>query len=183
MSSPKNPKKNQQSPKASAKYTAAGEGKKQLSEEQREDIKVAFDLFDKDGSGSITREEFSDAMRALGFEGSREEVNAMIAHADHSTDEGGGGELDFEEFLRLMQDKLLNYEPKDDIERVFKIFMGKDGTRTGYIDGSDIKREASELGDPYTTEQWDSLVDLVSLGRGHLELEDWMRIMKKHNLY
>merc|ERR1712174_82329 len=98
-------------------------------------------------------------MRALGFEGSREEVNAMIQHADET------------------------HENVDDGERVFKIFAGKDGTRTGYVDGSDLKREAGELGDTYPTEQWDQLVDLVTLGRGHLELEDWMRIMKNHGLY
>ena len=109
----------------------------------------------------------------------------MIQHADESlegAEEGDGGELDFGEFLRLMQDKLLNHEPKDDIERVFKIFAGKDGTRTGYVDGSDLKREAGEMGDAYTTEQWDELVDMVTLGRGQLELEDWMRIMQKHGL-
>merc|ERR1740122_183330 len=77
-------KSGRKNPKANTKYTSAGDAKKTLSEEQKEDIKVAFDLFDSDGSGYITREEFSDAMRALGFEGSREEVNAMIQHADES---------------------------------------------------------------------------------------------------
>merc|ERR1712029_719478 len=111
-----------------------------------------------------------------GFAGTKEEVQAMMSHADVSEITGaeedvvGGGELDFEEFLRLMESKLLNHDPRDDIERVFKIFAGKDGTRTGYVDGSDLKREAAALGDPYTTEQWDQLVDLVSLGHGRLEM-------------
>ena len=41
---------------------------KELSEEQKNEIKEAFDLFDTDGSGSIDDKEMKVAMRALGFE-------------------------------------------------------------------------------------------------------------------
>jgi len=38
-----------------------------LTEDQMEEIRLAFDLFDKDDSGQIDKEELKDAMRALGF--------------------------------------------------------------------------------------------------------------------
>ena len=42
--------------------------KREISEEQKQEIKEAFDLFDTDGSGSIDAKELKVAMRALGFE-------------------------------------------------------------------------------------------------------------------
>ena len=40
----------------------------ELTEEQKQEIKEAFDLFDTDGSGTIDAKELKVAMRALGFE-------------------------------------------------------------------------------------------------------------------
>ena len=45
-----------------------------LTEEQKIEIKEAFDLFDTDGSGDIEFKELKVAMRALGFEPKRDEI-------------------------------------------------------------------------------------------------------------
>lgn len=39
-----------------------------LTQQKRQEIKEAFDLFDTDGSGTIDAKELNVAMRALGFE-------------------------------------------------------------------------------------------------------------------
>ncbi len=54
----------------------------ELTEEQKQEIKEAFDLFDTDGSGAIDAKELKVAMRALGFEPKKEEIKKMIADAD-----------------------------------------------------------------------------------------------------
>ena len=54
----------------------------ELTEEQKQEIKEAFDLFDTDGSGTIDAKELKLAMRALGFEPKKEEIRKMIADAD-----------------------------------------------------------------------------------------------------
>ena len=60
-----------------------GRGKqKELTEEQKQEIKEAFDLFDTDGSGSIDAKELKVAMRALGFEPKKEEIQKMIQDVD-----------------------------------------------------------------------------------------------------
>ena len=53
-----------------------------ITEEQKQEIKEAFDLFDTDGSGNIDQKELKVAMRALGFEPKREEIKKMIADVD-----------------------------------------------------------------------------------------------------
>ena len=49
-----------------------------LTEEQRQEIKEAFDLFDTEGAGVIDARELKVAMRALGFEPKRDEIKKMI---------------------------------------------------------------------------------------------------------
>ena len=58
-----------------------------LTDEQKQEIKEAFDLFDTDGSGSIDSKELKVAMRALGFEPKKEEIQKMISDVD---DDGSG---------------------------------------------------------------------------------------------
>ena len=55
---------------AAARPAAKGKakGKAELTEEQKQEIREAFDLFDTDGSGTIDAKELKVAMRALGFE-------------------------------------------------------------------------------------------------------------------
>lgn len=55
---------------------------KELTEEQKQEIKEAFDLFDTNGSGSIDSKELKVAMRAFGFEPKTEEILKMISDVD-----------------------------------------------------------------------------------------------------
>ena len=64
-------------------------------EEQKQEIREAFDLFDTDGSGTIDAKELKVAMRALGFEPKKEEIKKMIADIDKD----GSGTIDFEEYV------------------------------------------------------------------------------------
>ena len=52
---------------SASKRTPANK-KTELTDEQRQEIREAFDLFDTDGSGTIDAKELKVAMRALGFE-------------------------------------------------------------------------------------------------------------------
>jgi len=61
--------------------------KAELTEEQRLEIKEAFDLFDTDGSGTIDAKELKVAMRALGVEPKKEEITKMISEVDRDNTE------------------------------------------------------------------------------------------------
>ena len=50
------------------RFNAGGKKQKELTEEQKQEIKEAFDLFDTDGSGNIDVKELTIAMKALGCE-------------------------------------------------------------------------------------------------------------------
>jgi centrin-1 len=89
-----------------------------LTEEQKQEIREAFDLFDTDGSGSIDAKELKVAMRALGFEPKKEEIKKMIADID--TD--GSGTIDFNEFLEMMTAKMSERDPMEEIIKAFRLF-------------------------------------------------------------
>ena len=48
--------------------------KQELSEQQKAEIKEAFDLFDTDGSGQIDPKELKAAMQSLGFEAKNQTI-------------------------------------------------------------------------------------------------------------
>merc|ERR1711985_57091 len=77
-------------------------GRSELTEEQKQEIREAFDLFDTDGSGAIDAKELKVAMRALGFEPKKEEIKKMVGDMDKD----GDGTVDFGEFLILMEGKM-----------------------------------------------------------------------------
>ena len=54
----------------------------ELTEEQKQEIKEAFDLFDTDKSGSIDYHELKVAMRALGFDVRKTEVLKLMKDFD-----------------------------------------------------------------------------------------------------
>merc|ERR1711935_1044868 len=98
-------------------------GKSDLSEEQKQEIREAFDLFDTDGSGAIDAKELKVAMRALGFEPKKDEIRKMISDIDKD----GDGTIDF-----------------DEIMMAFRLF---DDDQTGKITFKNLKRVAKELGE------------------------------------
>ena len=81
----------------------ARKGRTELTEEQRQEIKEAFDLFDTDGSGRIDAKELKVAMRALGFEPRKEEIKRMIADVDKERTRT----IEFHDFLDLMTVKMV----------------------------------------------------------------------------
>ena len=48
--------------------------KQEMSEDQKKEIKKAFDLFDTSGSGTIEKKELKVALYALGFSPSKDQL-------------------------------------------------------------------------------------------------------------
>ena len=68
-----------------------------LSEEQRQEIKEAFDLFDTDKSGTIDYHELKVAMRALGFDVKKQEVTKLMQEYDRTE----SGHVEYNDFVEI----------------------------------------------------------------------------------
>ncbi|XP_065592920.1 uncharacterized protein LOC136048919 [Cyrtonyx montezumae] len=151
--------------------------KPELTEEQKQEIREAFDLFDTDGSGSIDIKELKVAMRALGFEPKKEEIKKMIADIDKE----GNGTIDFEDFLAMMTQKMSEKDSKEEILKAFRLF---DDDGTGKISFKNLKRVAKELGENLTDEELQEMIDEADRdGDGEVSEQEFLRIMKKTSLY
>ncbi|KAD3338602.1 hypothetical protein E3N88_34123 [Mikania micrantha] len=135
-----------------------------LTQQKRQEIKEAFELFDTDGSGTIDAKELNVAMRALGFEMTEEQINQMIADVDKD----GSGAIDFDEFVYMMTEKIGERDTKQELTKAFQII---DQDKNGKISVSDIKAIAKELGEHFTDAEINEMVeeadrDLNTLYRG-----------------
>merc|ERR1712187_1103809 len=122
------------------RFNAGGKKQKELTEEQKQEIKEAFDLFDTDGSGEIDSKEL------------KEEMQKMISDVD----DAGSGTIGYEEFVKMMTHKILNRDPKDEILKAFRLF---DDEETGKISFKNLKRVAKELGERMTDEELQEMID------------------------
>lgn len=152
-------------------------GKSALTEEQRQEIKEAFDLFDTDGSGKIDAKELKVAMRALGFEPKKEEIRKMISEVDRN----GSGTIEYQDFLDLMTFKMGERDPLEEMRKAFRLFLDDDSDR---ICLRHLKRVAKELGETMTEDELQEMIDEADRdGDGEISEEDFIRIMKKTNLF
>ncbi|KRX00679.1 hypothetical protein PPERSA_00906 [Pseudocohnilembus persalinus] len=163
----------QSKPPVKSKRTTRSE----LSEEQKQEIKEAFDLFDTDGTGNIDAKELKVAMRALGFEPKKEEIKKMIQDVDRE----GKGVIEFQDFLELMTQKMAERDPREEILKAFRLF---DDDNTGRISLKNLKRVARELGETMTEDELQEMIDEADRdGDGEISEEEFIRIMKKTNLF
>ena len=116
-----------------------------LTDEEIEEIKEAFTMFDTNGNGTIDPKELKAAMNSLGFEKKSPTVYEMICDLEQM-----GNEVDFDEFLEAISNKLGNRETKEGINRIFDLF---DDDKTGSINLNNIKRVAKELGETMNVEE------------------------------
>lgn len=78
-----------------------------LTEDEIEELREAFNLFDTEATGKINPAELKSAMQSLGFESKNPTIFNMIAEL-----ESLGREVDFEEFLDGITSKLGDKESR-----------------------------------------------------------------------
>jgi len=144
-----------------------------LTEDEIEEIKEAFNLFDTDGSGTIDPKELKAAMQSLGFEHKNPTIFQMICELDRHS----GGAVDFEAFLDAITSKLGDKDSKEGIRKIFDLF---DDDHTGTISLRNLKRVARELGETMSDEELKEMIERAdSNGDGEISFEDFYQIMVK----
>merc|ERR1711959_877406 len=146
-----------------------GKAKKRgaLTDEQMDEVREAFGLFDADASGAIDVRELKGAMRALGFEVKNEELKKMVSDIDGD----GNGTIEFAEFLQMMTGKMGEKDSREDIEKVFKLF---DDDNTNKISFRNLARVAEELGENIDDEELQDMINqAVRDGDGEINIDEF----------
>ncbi|XP_032012744.1 centrin-3 isoform X3 [Hylobates moloch] len=96
--------------------------RRELSEEQKQEIKDAFELFDTDKDEAIDYHELKVAMRALGFDVKKADVLKILKDYDREAT----GKITFEDFNEVVTDWILERDPHEEILKAFKLFDDDD---------------------------------------------------------
>lgn len=143
-----------------------------LSNEQKADLKEAFDLFDSEGTGKISVKDLKVAIRALGFEPGRDEIRRMIAEVDKEST----GKLSFNDFSKLMAWKMSERDSREDVLKAFRLF---DENEMGYVNIKTLERIARELGEQLSEEEFTEMIDTADVDLDDVVDEaEFVKVMK-----
>ncbi|KAF9479422.1 EF-hand [Pholiota conissans] len=143
----------------------------ELTDEQKQEIKEAFELFDTDKDGCVDYHELKVAMRALGFDLKKAEVLKLLR--DNDTD--NLGLMHFQDFAKIMSERILERDPMEEIRRAFKLF-DEDGT--GKISLRNLRRVAKEIGDRLEDDELKAMIDEFDLDQdGEISEQEFFAIM------
>ncbi|KAF1912672.1 hypothetical protein BDU57DRAFT_374272 [Ampelomyces quisqualis] len=156
----------------------------ELSEEQREEISEAFNLFDLDKDGYIDYHELKVAMKALGFDLPKSEILAVLnAHGvltTTSTQPGPGHRaqarrlLSFQSFQNVMAQRIVARDPQEEIQRAFELF---DEGGKGRITLQDLTRVARELGEGLSHDELVAMIEEFDMdGDNAISREEFVNI-------
>jgi len=144
-----------------------------LDEEQIEELREAFNLFDTEHSGTIDARELKAALRALGFEVKKEDVRRMLADVGKDPSQP----IDFNEFCEMMRGRMPDKNSRPEIDKVFALF---DEDETGRISFRNLKRIAQELGESLTDEELQEMIEEADRdGDGMINPDEFYRVMRK----
>lgn len=119
--------------------------KDRLNQNDYEELKATFDLFDEDGGGTIDPVEIEKILEELGLKGRSEIVRDMINGLREVNKP-----IKFEEFLEIVCSKVGDVKSRDGITKVYQLW---DRENNGSIDFDSFKRIARELGETLNDEE------------------------------
>ncbi|XP_072020802.1 centrin-3 isoform X1 [Amphiura filiformis] len=145
--------------------------RRELTEEQKQEIKEAFELFDTDKDKAIDYHELKVAMRALGFDVKKADVLKVLR--DYDRDETG--KINFDDFNEVITDWMLERDPQEEILKAFRLFDDDDSGKIGI---RNLRRVARELGENMTEEELRAMIDEFDKdGDGEINEEEFIAIM------
>ncbi|KAI5361962.1 Putative EF-hand domain-containing protein [Septoria linicola] len=162
-----------------------------ISEEQREEINEAFQLFDLDKDSHIDYHELKVALKALGFELPKPEllqilqqhgVPASSLTANHPVQQpaqptfSGPSRLllSHQAFVSIAAQRVLARDPREEITRAFELF---DTNGKGRIELQDLRRVARELGEGLQEEELAAMIEEFDVrGQGGITQEEFIGI-------
>lgn len=152
----------------------------ELTSEQQEEIREAFELFDSDGGGSVDRRDLRVLLRALGHDVRREHVTKILTGLGVNPKKDSG-KIQFKEFLALVANLMNEKEIKEEMIRAFNLF-DVDGTNKITIDN--LQDVANQLGENISRNELEEMIQEADLsGDGTVSAAEFIRIMKKTELW
>nr|ABD04174.1 myosin regulatory light chain 2-like protein [Anthopleura elegantissima] len=139
-----------------------------FDQQQIQEFKEAFNMVDQNRDGFISKDDLAATFDSLGKLVNDEFLEEMLGEAT--------GPVNFTMFLTLFGEKISGTDPEDVIRHAFSSF---DPENQGFIDESKLKRLIQGLGDRFTEEEWDMMMDDCPVNKkGDILYNDFVHLIK-----
>uniref|UniRef100_A0A8C3LDL2 Calmodulin-like protein 4 n=2 Tax=Phasianidae TaxID=9005 RepID=A0A8C3LDL2_CHRPC len=144
-------------------------GAKFLSQDQINEFKECFSLYDKNHKGKIRAADLLAVMRCLGVSPTPAEAQRHL----HLHKIERNAELDFSTFLNIMYRQMKQEEPEKEILTALAMI---DREKRGLISAAELRAKLTRLGEKLSEEEVDDLLKEAKIGpNGTIKYEEFTR--------
>ncbi|CAG2166580.1 unnamed protein product [Oppiella nova] len=130
-----------------------------------------FEMFDKTKRGSFGVKELKEVMQSYGLNANEQQLYEMVAQIDTNNN----GLVTFDQFMAVFTQRMADSEKEEEMREAFKV-LDKDGN--GFLPIPYLKRLMTEMGDKMTNEEWDQLLETISMtGNEDINYEEMITIL------
>ncbi|KAI7872740.1 hypothetical protein BDF14DRAFT_1877219 [Spinellus fusiger] len=170
-----------------------------ISKEELEELKQAFQLYDSSNAGAISIDGFASILKSLGIATQPEQIQSIV----HSVDKNKDDKIDFNEFVEAMT----RYIPKTntsqrqnsttsntdssnksrstsfhDEEELLQVFKAFDKNQDGRISENELTQVMIQLGENARTCDIRSMMDEADLNKdGYIDFDEFKKLMPHEN--
>ncbi|CAF1132675.1 unnamed protein product [Rotaria magnacalcarata] len=143
-----------------------------FTEEQIQEFRQAFLLYDKDSDGAISPKVLGSVMRTLGQNPTEDELKGLINEFDCE----GKGLIDFDEFLQMMAKRAKEHNEEDELREAFRVF---DKNGNGFIKVAELSRHVmTNLGEQFSDDEVDEILrEIDTTGKGIIRYEEVVKMV------
>nr|XP_033776505.1 calmodulin-like protein 4 isoform X2 [Geotrypetes seraphini] len=142
-----------------------------LSQDQINEFKECFSLYDKTQKGKIKASDLLTVMRCLGVSPTPAEVQRHLQLQKIDRD----GDLDFSTFLTIMHRQKQQEDPKKEI---LLAMLMVDKQKRGYIPAPELRVKLTQMGEKLSQEEVDDLLKEANVGAdGLVKYEEFIRMI------
>ncbi|CAF1161135.1 unnamed protein product [Adineta ricciae] len=143
-----------------------------LSIQQMEELRGAFNLFDRDRNGAISLAELKQVLIALNFQPTEKLLGKIMKEMD--TD--GNGSVEFDEFVKVMRKV---YERNFTDEEMRKAFACFDVDNSGYITVNELREVLGRLNHNVTEYRINEVLGEIDTDHdGKISFDEFARMLK-----
>ncbi|CAF3652032.1 unnamed protein product [Rotaria socialis] len=129
-----------------------------LTPSQEQELRDAFNLFDRDHSGKITKSELRKLLRALNVKATDSEVQRLL----HRMDTDNSGDIDFNEFKNAMARLFFKKYSRTEVMDAFKKF---DVDGNGFISSKELENIMSRMGKHLSQKELQATISSLDLNK------------------
>ena len=149
-----------------------------LSDDELNDLKEAFDLFDADKDGSLNYEEMRRLLECIGITTEGPLLDSIVCELDIDSSKT----LQYDEFLIMMTSRMNDTNTKQEYQKVFNLFLAGDTESDNKITVKHLKKIAENLNQALSDEDLLEIIKRADLNKDNaVDFEEYYSIMTKQD--